>query len=164
MKTTNLDRLLSALYVATLFVAAYALMMYVMYVQHPLLAPTTEWTSWQYASEVACVLLTLGFIYLALRLMSLPWVQKRLHADASCYGTWALLRWGLLTCVIWGNELIHALFGNTTTLYGSVIGAFALLFVWPTAGRRVRESMPEQSVESASSDEVNDEGKEASTE
>lgn len=137
----KLDKQLTLLYVATLIIAigVYANFEFVAPLTVAPLAGIPHFEDVKYISEVATDLLALAFVYLSLKLMVLGFVRRSIDADNSKYAKWAFIRWGMLAVVMFLGEAVHYLFLSPSTVGCPIIAALALIFVWPTKGRRERE-------------------------
>lgn len=92
-----------------------------------------------YACEVVCDITAIAFVYLALRLMIIGKVKNSIKSNVNNYDRWALIRWAMLAFIIIIGEAVHYLFLSPSTVGCPIIGCLALLFVWPTKGRKERE-------------------------
>ncbi len=89
-------------------------------------------------------LVTLGFIFLSLRLFKFKFV----HADLIARKEVAMLKWGftrlmLLQAPLWFNTLLYYLYMNTTFGYLAIILALCLPFVYPSMNRCIAETTEE---------------------
>ena len=89
-------------------------------------------------------LVTLGFIFISLRLFKFKFV----HADLIARKEVAMLKWGftrlmLLQAPLWFNTLLYYLYMNTTFGYLAIILALCLPFVYPSMNRCIAETTEE---------------------
>lgn len=139
---SKIDRQLTFLYVATLLLAlgSYVYFEFISPIQEAPLAGISNFANVKYLCEVVAVLMAVGFVYLALRLMVLARVKKSLSEDPTRYAFWARLRWAMLASVIFSGLVVHYLFLSPSTVGCPIIGTISLIFVWPTVNRRHAET------------------------
>ncbi len=142
MKKSRIDRQLTFLYVVTLFIAflTYVYFEFFHRLTEAPLAGITHFEEVKYASEVIVDLMAIGFVYLSLRMMSLGYVREQLAQNPLRYRFWALIRCGMLMFVVSSGLAVHYLFLSSSTICCSLIGALAMIFVWPTVNRRQSET------------------------
>lgn len=135
----RLDKILTALYCLTLLVAigTYVVFEFILKIDY---AFVYDMPNLQYGLEVGCCALTLAAIYLALKMMKTKLVRRSLAAHTSNYAKWAVIRWLMLSFVIFASEAVYYVFQSTSTWGCPIITAVAFFFVWPTAARRISES------------------------
>ena len=90
-------------------------------------------------------LITLGFIFLSLRLFKF----SKIHADLIARKETALKKWGvtrmiLLQAPLWYNTLLYYLFLKPTFGYLAIISALCLPFVFPSMSRCIAETTEEE--------------------
>lgn len=93
---------------------------------------------WRTIFEAASIFAGLAGIYGALRLMSLPFIINKVKNE-DAYLKYAIIRWMLLAVALFLSETTYYFFSSTNVVAFVGICAIALLFVWPTKGRRMRE-------------------------
>lgn len=103
------------------------------------LAGDEAYANVQYAAEVVTILLTIIFVYLSTRLMTLPKVQKSIAGDETKYLRWAQLRWLMLTVLLLLGLSVYFLFKSSSVAWTPVLVVLSFFFVWPTKQRREDE-------------------------
>ncbi len=88
--------------------------------------------------ETLSILASLAGVYGALRIISLKSVSARL-SDEQGYCFWGIVRWGMITVPLLLSELTYYLFLSTNVVAFVAICGIAMLFVWPSADRRIKE-------------------------
>lgn len=138
----RIDKTLNMMYIGTLFTAAllFFLFQIVLKIETSPLADVPGFLNIQYGVEVVVDLLTIGFIYLGLKFMSLPKVKNDIAATPDRYVHWAIIRCAMLSSVVQLGILAHYILGCPSTLACTLLGLLSLFFVWPTAARRQRET------------------------
>ncbi len=137
----NLDKKLLILYIVTLLIGigGYVYFEFVSPLKEAPLAGIEGYESVKYGAEVITDLIAIAFVYLSVRLLVFPKVQKSIADNKNRYARWAYMRWAMLAIVIFLGEGVHYLFLSPSTVGCPIIGALSLIFVWPTKGRRERE-------------------------
>lgn len=93
-----------------------------------------------YAVESVVLLFSLFAFWLALRMFSNRSMVVWLATHSESYVSIALIRMGLLHCIIVLGLVTHIIMGCPTTHWLCALGIIGLLFVWPSKGRILDES------------------------
>jgi len=102
--------------------------------------------TWRTVFETASIVTSLAGIYGALKLMALPSVTSKIKEEAS-YMRYAVIRWAMVALSLMLSEITYYFFCSTNVVAFVGICAIALLFVWPTKGRRMREMGIEENLD-----------------
>ena len=93
-----------------------------------------------FVATMVMALLSLAMIPLAISLLHMPFIRKRLTADNQReYIRWAVLRIGLLAFLMIANALCYYLFAGVAFGYLAIIAFLCLMVVYPTRERCANE-------------------------
>ncbi len=92
-----------------------------------------------YAFQVVGCVLLLVCVPLALKMMSLERVQRRVKGNLRGYYTYALFRITLLSLPLFWGVMLYYLMMDVSMLYCALIAALSFIFVWPTESRMRHE-------------------------
>lgn len=133
------DKILNSVCIAMLFLDA----LVVLFFETELIKPG-YFVDMSYLLDTICVIETLIFIPVSLKLMFMPQIKAKVMQSPRDYLTMALIRLGLLLIPAHFCLLVYYLTFSSTTLGCAIISTIALLYVWPTQSRRLNEtSLPD---------------------
>lgn len=104
----------------------------------------SEYGTTEYVWEMAGVLLMIGLVPMALKLLSLKWVRRQISCDRPewqrSYRRWSEVRLALLAVPLLWNLSVYYQLMNSTSSGCAVIAGIALLFCWPSVARMEQET------------------------
>lgn len=104
----------------------------------------TGYGSTEYVLEAAGIMLVIGLVPMALKLLSLKWVRRQVSNDRPgwerSYRRWSEVRLALLAVpLLWNLSVYYQLMSTTCSGCAAMVG-IALLFCWPSVGRMEQET------------------------
>ncbi len=93
-----------------------------------------------YCMQMVGIVLTIGIIPFALKMMKLSFVKRRIQLSEQEYCRWSIIRIAILAVPLFYNTLAYYLLEFEPTCgYLALIVLVAFCFVWPSDGRMRQE-------------------------
>ncbi len=138
MDGKNIDKRLSALAVCIVGIALLAVCLGEADVLPGGIMPVS------YALQVMECLLTLVCVPLALKWMAIKRIREQVAASQRRYLVHSAVRLFLLAVPMLLGAVLYYLMADTSMGYCALIVALALVYIWPSQGRRLRETQTEE--------------------